>query len=69
MKAILEFTLPEEQEDHRVAVEGMKYLIILQELDNWLRAEIKYNDAGPEVQKCRDNLHSIAAQHDISIWQ
>ena len=69
MKAILEFTLPEEQDDHEVAVNGMKYLCVLQEFDNWLRAELKYNGAGREVQRVRDQLHAMLNSREISLWQ
>lgn len=44
MKATLEFNLPEEAEDYDAAVAGPAYLSILQDLDNFLRSQLKHND-------------------------
>lgn len=44
MKAILEFNLPEEDEEFNTAMHGIDYKIILEELDNYLRHELKYNE-------------------------
>jgi hypothetical protein len=45
MKVILEFNLPEETESYQLAMNGHRYRFALQELDNYLRSELKYNDA------------------------
>ena len=44
MKAILEFDLPEETTDHSDAINGFKYKLIIANLDEHLRQELKYND-------------------------
>jgi hypothetical protein len=42
MKALLEFTLPEEKEEYITAVNGGAYKSILSSLDNELRNKVKY---------------------------
>lgn len=43
MKAILEFNLPEDNDDFDMAVKGVKYFIALDEIRNRLRNILKYN--------------------------
>jgi hypothetical protein len=43
MKVILEFDLPEETDEHELAINGHKYQRILYEIDNKLRARIKWD--------------------------
>lgn len=43
MKAILEFTLPEESEDHLSALNGSKYKYIIDNTFNWIRSKTKYS--------------------------
>jgi hypothetical protein len=42
LKGSLIFDLPEEQTEFYIAQNGIHYLSILQELDNYLRGKIKY---------------------------
>jgi hypothetical protein len=42
MKAVLEFNLPEDQEEFYNALNGSKFAQVLSELDNILRNKIKY---------------------------
>lgn len=44
MKAILVFKLPQEQEEYELAVNGVNYSIVLEEVDNALRQMEKYED-------------------------
>lgn len=55
MKAVLEFTLPEESAEHQTALDGWKWKAVIEALDNRFRARAKY-DAKPhiEVSMCRD---------------
>jgi len=63
MKTILEFNLPEEEEEFLLAFNGARYAIALDELDNWLRSKIKYGDNHMLVevtyQECRDKLTEL----------
>lgn len=45
MKAILEFSLPEEQDDHKYALSGLDALIVISDLENEIRSKLRY-DAG-----------------------
>jgi hypothetical protein len=45
MKAILEFNLPEEQDDHKYALSGLDALIVISDLENEIRSKLRY-DAG-----------------------
>ena len=47
MKAVLEFTLPDENLQHQMALNGARYLSALREIDEYLRSRIKYP---PSVQ-------------------
>jgi hypothetical protein len=40
--AMLQFTLPEEDEEFRCAQDGWKYRRIVQDLDNLCRTKVKY---------------------------
>lgn len=67
MKAILEFNLPEENEDHDLALNGYKYKIIVDEIDNYLRSKLKYEDLSDVehdiYQKVRDELARISDEY------
>lgn len=58
MKATLEFSLPEETEEHDAAVNGARWASAMWDLDQWLRAEVKYQGKN-EYQPVRDMLHEI----------
>jgi hypothetical protein len=42
MKAVLEFNLPDDQQDFDLAVSGMKFWSVLYDLDQSLRTKTKY---------------------------
>jgi hypothetical protein len=50
MKGILEFNLPEDQEDFNLANKGGKYYFVLWEMDQWYRSKIKYDDTLSDEQ-------------------
>ena len=43
MKAILEFNLPEEQDDHAYAVHGLDALLVISDLEQEIRSKLRYN--------------------------
>lgn len=43
-KVTLTFKIPEEQEELKIAQDGGKYLYALDELNNYLRKKIKYEE-------------------------
>lgn len=58
-KAILEFNLPEEKEEHLNALYGTSYKIALEEMDNHFRCRLKYEDISEEVREALQNARDI----------
>lgn len=72
MKAILEFNLPEDNEEFTMATKASSYSVALWDINQFLRSEIKYNeqlseDAYDEVVKIREKFHDILNDHNISL--
>ena len=73
MKAILEFNLPEEQEDFEDATNGWKWSHAMWQLDQFLRTKVKYasDDAHEEAinayQDARDALHRILSEENLEM--
>lgn len=44
MKVNLTYSLPEERDEYELAMNGARYAIVLEDLDNWLRSLSKYQD-------------------------
>lgn len=72
MRSILEFTLPEESEEYMDALRGSRYHGVLQELDNHLRAKLKYEDLPSEQAKIYEEIRSklveLCSDSDVTIW-
>jgi hypothetical protein len=71
MKATLEFELPEEQEQFRVAVNGAAWQAVLQNLDQQMRGVVKHGDDAVEAeqaQRWRDVLHDLAEAGGAAIY-
>jgi len=73
MTATLLFTLPEEQEEFIAALQGQKARGVLEELDTWLRGELKYADP-PEaraavLQEARDKLRELIEEAGVRLWE
>ena len=43
MKAILEFNLPEEQDDHAYALSGLDALLVISDLENEIRSKLRHD--------------------------
>ena len=65
MKATLEFDLPEDQDDFDAALSGVKWRVVVWELEAYMRAELKYQNAGPEMQKARDELNLLINDNNL----
>lgn len=60
MKHVLEFQMPEEEEELRLAMNGHKYERILDEFSNWLRTKIKYENVETlNAEEVREKLREI----------
>ena len=72
MKAILEFNLPDDQQDFDLATKGLKFWNILWELDQSLRSKTKYapddlpQDKYDAYQEVRNELRELMLNNDIS---
>jgi hypothetical protein len=69
--AKLIYRLPEEKEEYELAFNGAKYKYAIDELDNWLRNILKYNDGNIEkakikvLQEVRNKLWEIINDSDV----
>ena len=69
MKAVLEFDLPEEQEEYKLHMEGPKYSLVLYDLDNFLRNKYKYEDQETiTIEEVRNKLTEFCTEHECSIY-
>ena len=71
MKAILEFDLPDDHYEHKAAIEGIKYMCVLTELDEWFRSKLKYDSTLDEKQyevyeKSREQLRDIMYNNGVT---
>jgi len=71
--ATLTFNLPEENDEHREALQAGKVLGAIQEFDNFLRAKIKYEDLSENDYKIyesvREKLHNSFAEAGVTLWE
>jgi hypothetical protein len=67
-KAVITFTLPDEQEDLDLALKGYKFKFAMQDLDNYLRGMLKYQQLTTEqvyvYEKIRSKIHEILDKRD-----
>lgn len=73
MKATLHFTLPDEDAEFRHAISGSRAIAVLFDLDQWLRARIKYSgDDVPEdvieaFEHTREHLRNLCIESNVDI--
>lgn len=71
MKAVLEFTLPDEEPEFMEAVNGGMFKHVLWKLDQDLRGKLKYETLTDCEYKCyetiRKDLHSILNANNLTI--
>jgi hypothetical protein len=57
VKAVLKFNLPEEQSEHRLALDGWKWRSVVSDIADKLRSALKYDDdLTPETDACLEKL-------------
>jgi hypothetical protein len=73
MNGILEFNLPQENEDFEAALNGHKYKRAHWEFDQRLRSEMKYKELSEDTYQaykfCREELRKILAEDNLFIEQ
>ena len=71
MTATLTFTLPEEQEEFQCAVDAVQWKSAMDDMSNWLRAKLKYDELTPEqdaaFEEARKYLFSILEERGLSL--
>lgn len=74
MKAILEFNLPEDNQEFKLATKGTDWRNVCLEMDQWLRAQYKYMpDEGYSEDKynayveAREKLFELIRDNDVSL--
>ncbi len=72
MKAVLKFSLPEDQEDFDLAVHGGKWMSACWDLDQHLRSRLKYEqglseDACKALEETRDKLREILTDYNLEL--
>lgn len=73
MKAILEFDLPEERDEHEDALSGWKWRSLVENLDDELRSVVKYDKGSPSDEyktfcdEMRGTLRRFAEEAGVEI--
>jgi hypothetical protein len=71
MNGILEFNLPEENDDFQAALNGHNYKSAIWDFDQLLRSEMKYKELSEETYQaykwCRQELRKILEQDNLFI--
>lgn len=73
-KAILEFDLnePEDASEHMRMIKSLSIVVVLWEMDQYLRARLKYEDSMSEdeykaVDAAREKLYELMNAHSVSL--
>jgi len=70
MKATLTFKLPEDRDEHRLALHGADFYCVLFGFDSYLRACQRYGhgfkDVDDAVEKIREKLHEEMEDRNLS---
>ena len=64
MKAILEFNLPEDNQEFELHTKALKMYSTLWDFDLWLRSEIKYNNQ-EQYEPVREKLRELMNDNRI----
>jgi hypothetical protein len=71
-KVTLEYDFNEEREDMESAINGWKWKMLVWDLDQHLRSELKYNDkltgeVYEAVEKIREKLHELKNESGLNL--
>lgn len=75
MKKILEFNYPEDESEFALHNAGPDMAIVLTDMDNYLRAKVKYEDLPEDqhkiYQEIREKLRDLMNEREVSeiIWR
>ena len=65
MKAILEFDLPEDSEEHQMYLNAAKYHAVIWEYLATLRTKIKYGDERGSFEEAREILWDLITEDNL----
>jgi hypothetical protein len=68
-KGILEFNLPEEEQEFKDAQEGPHIKYRLQDFDNWLRGIVKHGDEKAQNLKAEDVRDKLYEMMEGTNWR
>lgn len=66
MKATLEFNLPEDECNFKIASNAMNWALVCWDLDGYLRGLIKHGGKD-ELQPIRDHLHDLLNDYNLNL--
>lgn len=71
MKAILEFSLPDDQDEYEMTTNALRYYSFIHAMNEYLRGEIKYQQHTDEefalLEKIRDQYFELMNNYDIKL--
>jgi hypothetical protein len=73
VKAVLKFNLPEEQSEHRLALDGWKWRSVVSDIADKLRSALKHDDdLTPETNACleklREEVFRLLEDHGLNLY-
>ena len=70
-KATLKFNLPEENAEHKLAVNAGNYYAVLWDIDQYLRSKLKHGDLAESeyvvLEKTRDELRDLMNTYNVTL--
>ena len=68
MRASLNFTLPEEAIEHRMALDGPAWRSVVADMDEWLLSEVKHSEGDTTpYEYMRTVLHEAITDNDLTL--
>lgn len=68
MKAMFEFSLPEENEEYKLHCQAGDFHSAIWEYAQWLRGICKHGNPDEfNAQKCREKLHELLVEHNVDL--
>jgi len=73
MKAILEFSLPEDQTEYQMVNDASKIFSVIWDMKQWLRSQTKYapdsmsDDTYKAFEECREKLNELLADNRVDL--
>ena len=73
MKALLEFDLPEDESEHRLAIDGWKWKSVVIDIADKLRNALKYEEgltpeADAYLEKFREEVFQLIGDHNLNLY-